>query len=199
LAVYEQRRLRGAGGEGAAGRDGHLVLRAVDHGVELGDGRGELELQTDVVEHGWGEHGGFPQLGGVGAAAEDAGHGGQAVAADDAVGGGVVEAVEVAAEEEIVAVVDLVVDAEQAEPPAIVADVDAGRHRRGDGRALFLAAVFARREEVRPAGERAPGGCWRRARGGGGQVVAGGGGGRGEAGKAGGPPPPAATFQAHRR
>ena len=122
LAVDQQRRLRGAGGEGADTRDGHLVLRAVDHGVELGDGRGQLELEAQVVDDGRAQHGSFAELFGIRAAAEYAVHRRQVVAADGAVGIGVVEAIHVTAEEQVVVLVDLVVEAKE------------GRAIRGSGR-----------------------------------------------------------------
>ena len=50
LAVLEQRGLRSAGSEGAAGGDRNLVLRAVHDGIEFGDRCGELELQADVID-----------------------------------------------------------------------------------------------------------------------------------------------------
>ena len=49
LPVLQQRRLRCAGGERSSGRDGHRVLRAVNHGIEFCDRRGKLELQTHAV------------------------------------------------------------------------------------------------------------------------------------------------------
>src|SRR5205814_1724405 len=84
LAVQQQGRLRSAGGERAAGGDGHLELGAIDHRIELGDGRSQLELQTEVVEHTRAQDRRLTQLGGVGAAAENAVHGGEIIAADRA-------------------------------------------------------------------------------------------------------------------
>ena len=148
LAVHEQGGLRGALGEGGAALDGNGELRAEDDGVELCDGRAELELQAQVVDERSRKDLGVAGFDGIGAAVEGASDRGQGLTADDAVGVGVIEAVGVDTEEGGVAGGHLAVEAEVFEEVAVVTLKDSGLKGGDDVGAAALLGKLAGEEEM---------------------------------------------------